>query len=246
MPSPKHLLIGPQVHQTQMGHVRKGCLSRPGLPAGVAADGSRIEASHKGWNSLQRAFSSGLPMMNALCHDFVLRRNMRILWQAGSSKRSTFVQSTQGSHHIRLVSHANAVWNLIKSPESAVAPVLRIVDSGERFGLVQSKVAETFDGLWTIKEEENEAGPKLEELVEATADEQDLTVAAARLDGVDDIKPIDLISPLPKRGIFEGQNSPPAALAHCDQVMEADLVVLMGSAGQSVPSEVSIVRPSTI
>ena len=139
MPSPKHLLIGPQVHQTQMGHVRKGCLSRPGLPAGVAADGSRIEASHTGWNSLQRAFSSGLPMMNALCHDFVLRRNMRILWQAGSSKRSTFVQSTQGSHHIRLVSHANAVWNLIKSPESAVAPVLRIVDSGERFGLVQSK-----------------------------------------------------------------------------------------------------------
>ncbi|KAL1658404.1 hypothetical protein GGF50DRAFT_120901 [Schizophyllum commune] len=128
-----------KVHQTQMGHVRKGCLSRPGLPAGVAADGSRIEASHKGWNSLQRAFSSGLPMMNALCHDFVLRRNMRILWQAGSSKRSTFVQSTQGSHHIRLVSHANAVWNLIKSPESTVAPVLRIVDSGERFGLVQSK-----------------------------------------------------------------------------------------------------------
>ncbi|TRM55405.1 hypothetical protein BD626DRAFT_469578 [Schizophyllum amplum] len=159
-----HCLLYPQVHRTQLAHVQKGCLARPGLPAGVAADGSRIEASHKGWNSLQRSFSSGLPMMNALCHDFVLRRNLRILCQGSRAERGGFIASTEGSHHIRLVSHANAVWNSnIKPSQAPAIPILRIVASGEKFGLVRSKVAESFDGLWKIKEE-TDTEPKLEDL----------------------------------------------------------------------------------
>ncbi|KAJ7659690.1 hypothetical protein DFH06DRAFT_935341, partial [Mycena polygramma] len=56
----------------QMQHVRKGCLARP--REDISSDGSRIEGSHKEWNSIQRSFASGLEMQTALGHDFVLHR----------------------------------------------------------------------------------------------------------------------------------------------------------------------------
>lgn len=40
-----------KVHQEQLKHVRNGCLERN--IKGIRANGSRIEGSHKGWNSLQ-------------------------------------------------------------------------------------------------------------------------------------------------------------------------------------------------
>jgi hypothetical protein len=40
-----------QVHDEQLHHVRKGCLVRSWQD--ISTDGSRIEGSHKGWNSLQ-------------------------------------------------------------------------------------------------------------------------------------------------------------------------------------------------
>ncbi len=65
-----------KAHEEQLAHVRKGCLSRP--RDNVRADGSRIEGTHKGWNSLQCSFSSSIEMMAALGHDFVLRHNSRV------------------------------------------------------------------------------------------------------------------------------------------------------------------------
>ena len=43
--------LGHQVHKEQLNHVRKGCLER--RRQDIPSDGSCIEGSHKGWNSLQ-------------------------------------------------------------------------------------------------------------------------------------------------------------------------------------------------
>ncbi|PIL31911.1 hypothetical protein GSI_06615 [Ganoderma sinense ZZ0214-1] len=59
-----------KVHAKQLAHVQKGCLARP--RDDIATDGSRIEGSHKGWNSIMQSFPSGLEVMNALGHDHVL------------------------------------------------------------------------------------------------------------------------------------------------------------------------------
>ena len=61
---------------------RKGCLAR--LCQDVASDGSRIEGSHKGWNSIMRSFSNGLEVYTALAHDFVLHRNLRVAASHGN------------------------------------------------------------------------------------------------------------------------------------------------------------------
>lgn len=100
-----------QVHITQLQHVRKGCLAR--IRQDIRSDGSRIEGSHKGWNSLQRSFTSGLELQEALSHDFVLRRNSQTALANSSDSQSSgfstsFVQTTFGSHHVRLASD-NAV-----------------------------------------------------------------------------------------------------------------------------------------
>ena len=56
-----------QTHHEQLTHVRKGCLAR--TRHDISTDGSRIEASHKGWNSLQRSFACGIVLIVALAHD---------------------------------------------------------------------------------------------------------------------------------------------------------------------------------
>lgn len=65
-----------KVHQEQLKHVQKGCLERSDQD--IQSDGSCVEGTHKGWNSLQHAQPSGIMMLSALGHDFVLHRNIRV------------------------------------------------------------------------------------------------------------------------------------------------------------------------
>lgn len=91
--------------------------------------------------------------MLALSHDFVLRRNCRI---SVDHSPSLFQLSTHGSHHIRLISRIATLSNALLAKENSPAkplPELRIVDSGETFGLVSSAYATSFKGLLSIKEE---------------------------------------------------------------------------------------------
>lgn len=124
-------------------------------------DGSRIEGSHKGWNSLQRAHSSGIEVYTGLAFDFFLRRNIRIGWSRVESGRHTinlyqFVASTYSSHHVQLVSHTAGLFNslLEMEPADLVAknrlcayPTLPPVKTHESMGLVESAHTQTFGGL---------------------------------------------------------------------------------------------------
>lgn len=148
-----------KVHLEQMKHVTRGCLTR--TRQDIPSDGSRIEGSHKGWNSLQRSFASGLEVMTALGSDFVLRRNIRI----GSKKSSTatpFLQSTFGSHHTRLTNAVAKQYNELVTANTRLnghleaLPELPMVSSGEQFGIVKSEHASTFAGLFVIKNESDD------------------------------------------------------------------------------------------
>ncbi|KAJ7027842.1 hypothetical protein C8F04DRAFT_1266630 [Mycena alexandri] len=150
------------IHGAQMQHVRKGCLHRENQD--LPSDGSRIEGSHKGWNSIQRSHASGLEMQTALSHDFVMRRNIRVALNGKASAPTAFVKSTHGSHHVSLVDHTAMTWNnLLAAPGGSAAasnlhplPRLPDVQSGEKFGLVRSDHTESFGGLFTIKQEPEE------------------------------------------------------------------------------------------
>ncbi|KAJ7124769.1 hypothetical protein C8R43DRAFT_1135450 [Mycena crocata] len=144
------------IHAAQMQHVRKGCLARP--REDIASDGSRIEGSHKGWNSIQRSFASGLESQTAFGHDHVLRWNIRVELDGKAQSPSPFVQSTFGSHHISLVDHTAATWNNLlntRGTSNALIPLPRLPDikSGETFGLVHSPHTDSFGGLFTIKQD---------------------------------------------------------------------------------------------
>lgn len=140
-----------KVHQEQLKHVRKGCLERSDQH--LRSDGSRVEGTHKGWNSLQRAQPSGITMLCALGHDFVLRRNVRVAYSR--REMTPFVKFTHGSHHIHLSTHVAKLYNGLREKDGCTLlplPELPDVDSGETFGLVMSDNAATFGGL-LIKEE---------------------------------------------------------------------------------------------
>ncbi|KAA1474099.1 hypothetical protein DENSPDRAFT_852057 [Dentipellis sp. KUC8613] len=146
-----------KTHQNQLNHVRKGCLARP--REDVSSDGSRIEGTHKGWNGLQRAHSSGIEVMLALSSDFVLRRNIRTGFTRDDP--TPFLRSTHGSHHIGLVNAIAGLWNKLlartmKTPPAGFStlPVLPIVESGESFGLVTSETAEAYYQLTEVKDED--------------------------------------------------------------------------------------------
>lgn len=142
-----------QVHQEQLKHVRKGCLTR--RRQDIRSDGSRIEGSHKGWNSIQRAQPSGIVMLNALLNDFVLRRNLRIAQQKHSP--TPFIVSSHGSHHLALINSIAITHNKLKQSGSNVQvdvlPILPDVPSGEVFGLMKSDYLTTFNGLIEVKQE---------------------------------------------------------------------------------------------
>ncbi|KAK7000737.1 hypothetical protein R3P38DRAFT_3218571 [Favolaschia claudopus] len=141
------------VHIAQLNHVRRGCLARP--RDDIASDGSRIEGSHKHWNSLQRSVASGLKLQMSLGHDHVLRRNIRVALTGKTKYDDPFVKSTFGSHHIGLVDHNASLWNALLTPGSVLSQRPRLVDvpSEEKFGIVPSAHADTFDGLFLIKPE---------------------------------------------------------------------------------------------
>ncbi|KAG0692816.1 hypothetical protein DFH29DRAFT_1043843 [Suillus ampliporus] len=144
----------PQVHQEQLKHVQKGCLERS--VQGISSDGSRIEGSHKGWNSLQHVQPSGIVMLCALGHDFVLRRNVRVAF--GRARMTPFIKFTHGSHHIHLSHYVAKLYNTLWEKHSTdcsnmrTLPELPDIESGETFGLVTSENTTTFGGL-LVKEE---------------------------------------------------------------------------------------------
>ncbi|KAI1788922.1 hypothetical protein LXA43DRAFT_893783 [Ganoderma leucocontextum] len=147
---------GAKTHEEQLGHVRKGCLTRP--RDDMRADGSRIEGTHKGWNSLQRSFSSGIEMMAALGHDFVLHHNIRI--ESALKVPPKFTRSTFGSHHIRLVADCAHRWNRLLERKDKIAagmeplPVLNVPSSGETFGMMKmSPATAAHQSLASIKKE---------------------------------------------------------------------------------------------
>ncbi|KAG0694810.1 hypothetical protein DFH29DRAFT_1006019 [Suillus ampliporus] len=135
----------------------KGALSAASKASELT--GSRIEGSHKGWNSLQRAQPSGVTMLTALGHDFVLRRNMRVAFSR--SETTPFIKFTNSSHHLRLCNYVARLHNTLQQNNTGsqlqVLPELRDVDSGKTFGLVTSDHVATFGGL-LIKEENVEKG----------------------------------------------------------------------------------------
>ena len=142
------------MHAYQLEHVKKGCLARPdGLD--IALDGSRIEGSHKGWNSIQRAQPSGIEMYTALGHDHFHRRNIRIGTSRLENKNSgislpEFVASLHGSHHVYLTDYIARLFNKLSQknlPNTKLLPTLPEVEDSEVFGLTQSKHSKTFCGL---------------------------------------------------------------------------------------------------
>lgn len=105
------------------------------------------------------AMTSGLVMTNVLCHDFVLRRNCRIAFKL--KQATEFTQSTYGSHHVLFVSNNAELWNVLvskeRSPEGKklkLLPILPNVESGEKFGLVESRYSSSFKGLVEIESKE--------------------------------------------------------------------------------------------
>ncbi|EPQ51434.1 hypothetical protein GLOTRDRAFT_22104, partial [Gloeophyllum trabeum ATCC 11539] len=159
-----------RVHAEQLSHIRKGCLARP--REDIRTDGSRIESTHRGFNGLQRSFTSGLVMFAALCHDFVLRRNIRVA--SALKGPDVFVKSLFGSHHLHLVDRVAQLWNDLSSDKKVPKmanqvydplPRLQIVDSGERFGIVGSDYTATFGGFLKVKDEPED------ELLDLTSEE---------------------------------------------------------------------------
>jgi hypothetical protein len=134
-----------------MRHVEKGCLVRNNQT--FSSDGSRIEGSHKGWNSIQRSFASGIEVFTALCHDFVLRRNVRVV--SSHDVAPPFLKAAHGSHHLGCVNHVNSLWNALvrkdKTGKMKELPELPDVQSHETFGLVTSRHVETFSSLVKCK-----------------------------------------------------------------------------------------------
>ncbi len=100
--------------------------------------------------------------MRALGHDFVLRCNIRVGFAACGKDSTTFLKWTYGSHHTCLVTHITLMWNALLGWKTIqrlnlglnLQPVLRVVNSGETFGLVASDNATSFGGLIDIKKEE--------------------------------------------------------------------------------------------
>ncbi|KAF8186240.1 hypothetical protein BJ912DRAFT_927161 [Pholiota molesta] len=171
-----------KVHADQLAHVRKGCLARP--REDIPMDGSRIEGSHKAWNSLQRAFASGIEVYAGLAHDFFLRRNIHIASSRIENNRvvnfAEFLVSTYASHHIQLINHTAELFNLLYSKEPAMSkaklaayPILPRVQVDEKIGLVESAHSLTFGGLIEAKPEPTDLDIALLEDIDAEIAEMD-------------------------------------------------------------------------
>ncbi len=154
-----------QVHADQLEHVKKGCLER--TREDLACDGSRIEGSHKSWNSIMRSYASGIEVFTSLGHDLTLRRNLRMAASILLSNTSpahlnhtkAFAASILGSHHVRLANATAKLWNTLATisiSKPALRLILRSAAVYEKFGLVPSKHNSSFGGLLQIKEESDD------------------------------------------------------------------------------------------
>ncbi|KAF9012175.1 hypothetical protein BDZ89DRAFT_963654, partial [Hymenopellis radicata] len=141
----------PKVHSDQVAHARKGCLTRSRQD--ILSDGSRIEGSHKGWNSIMRSQPSGIVMFLALASDFVLRRNVRAASKRTDSMRRFVTITARGSHHVRLVNYIARRFNAAILLQKAVSPtatlpvalpILKKILTTEVFGVVSSSLAGDF------------------------------------------------------------------------------------------------------
>ena len=175
------LEIGFQVHADQLNHIRKGCLAWHHQD--IASDGSWIEGSHKGWNSLQHTQPSGIEVYAALAHDFVLWQNIRVFLSHPKKRQLTstdlLVSFASGSHHINLIKHLTVSFNLLLDGQPQKVkdklsrlPIFENVQTDEEFGLVRSAHTELFGGLF-IKEELEETNDQvLQELSRCMEDAQ--------------------------------------------------------------------------
>ncbi|RDX40485.1 hypothetical protein OH76DRAFT_1366168 [Lentinus brumalis] len=158
-----------KVHADQLNHVKKGCLER--TREDLTCNGSRIEGSHKGWNSIMRSFPSGIVMFTSLGHDLVLRRNLRRamglhldpLPPEHLVHTAAFATSISGSHHVRLANNVHKLWNSLAAVAKRPSrPILRSVAVNETFGLVPSEYNATFGGLLQMPKEESDDEDTLE------------------------------------------------------------------------------------
>lgn len=114
----------------------------------IKSDGSRIEASHKYWNTVTRGVPSNVENFISLGHDFVHRRNTRISYEL--SANDDFIGSSYGSHHHHLCNDVAKTWNRLLvvvqslnglNKDLTKMPELPLVESNERFGLVGASLA---------------------------------------------------------------------------------------------------------
>ncbi|KAI1781856.1 hypothetical protein LXA43DRAFT_977872 [Ganoderma leucocontextum] len=175
-----------KTHREQLEHVRKGCLARP--REDVATDGSRIEGTHKGWNSLQRTHPSGVEVLTALAADHVLRHNIRVDY--ANTNPYPFTTSTFGSHHVGLVNACGQLWNSLLDPvnrgqkrppaDLSPVPVLQPAASNESFGLVKANSDFTvYHSFIAIKEEPDDS------LVNLSAEDPEEAERIVRSLGID-------------------------------------------------------------
>jgi len=105
-------------------------------------------------------------MMTAMGHDHVLRWNMRRAMESTPTNTATFETSCWGSHHVGLVNACAVLWNAYiskrRSSSLTPLPIIKSAQSGEMFGLVYSKHAETQSGI--KKEALHPSDPELVEV----------------------------------------------------------------------------------
>ena len=124
----------------------------------VRFDGSRIEASHKGWVAIMHGMPSGIAVTVALAYDFVHCRNCHI--DINNKTPHEFSKSLHGSHHTLLANETAHLWNALLEKEKTITllplPLLVEVNSGESFGLLEAKQPASFKGLLELKEEDKD------------------------------------------------------------------------------------------
>ncbi|ORY54074.1 hypothetical protein BCR35DRAFT_335863 [Leucosporidium creatinivorum] len=129
-------------------------------PAGfehLPANSSQNESAHKHWNNSQRSVSGGIIMVLALSHDFILRRNSRIIHNNSLYTQHPFFAATAGSHHLFLVDTALQAHSLFL-PQSCSPPAFPGVASNEHFGLLPHDygISGLLDSLAELKGEDVE------------------------------------------------------------------------------------------
>ena len=141
-------------------------------------------------------------MVIGLTYDCYHRRNMRNAHHLGKLT-TPFISATYGSHHIHLVNAIALLWGAavnrpkvkLRQHNLPLRPTLRLVESGETFGLVDSVEELALGSTINTKEEDSaDEGLLTEYGTVSTADETELLDMLSGL-GLD-IQPTQLLHPL--------------------------------------------------